>query len=96
MKDRKPVDYIAKRPGEKVTLLDSKFKIDGFKHYNHITRHDLEKLSCHGVVSVPMRINKCIKHYVAGIIDDRTGLCGCSLMGQPNHAVALVGFGDDM
>ena len=40
-----------------------------------------------------MRINKCIKHYVSGIIDDRDGSCGCSSRGGPNHAVALVGFG---
>jgi hypothetical protein len=42
-----------------------------------------------------MKINKCIKHYVSGIIDDRKGHCGCSTKGGPNHAVALVGFGTD-
>ena len=57
--------------------------------------HDLEKLACSGVVAVPMRINKCIKHYVSGIIDDREGQCKCSRKGGPNHAVALVGFGID-
>ena len=69
------------------------FKIDQFKVYNHVTIRDLEKLSCKGVVAVPFRINKCIKHYISGIIDDRDGLCGCSQLGGPNHAVALVGFG---
>lgn len=54
------------------------FGIDGFKAYNHLIQHDLEKLVCQGVVGVPMRINDCIKHYHSGIIDDREGLCGCS------------------
>lgn len=73
----------------------NKFQIDGFKAYNHLIQHDLEKLACKGVVAVPMRINRCIKHYVSGIIDDRKGHCGCSTKGGPNHAVALVGFGID-
>mmetsp|Transcript_34999 Transcript_34999/g.53729 ORF Transcript_34999/g.53729 Transcript_34999/m.53729 type:complete len:96 (+) Transcript_34999:753-1040(+) len=72
------------------------FQIDSFKVYNHITQRDLEKLSCHGVISVPMKINKCIKHYIAGIIDDREGACGCSKIGGTNHAVSLVGFGTDL
>lgn len=58
-------------------------------------KRDMEKLVCHGVVAVPMRINKCIKHYISGIIDDRNGECGCSQVGGPNHAAALVGFGRD-
>lgn len=69
------------------------FQIDSFKVYNHVTKRDLEKLACEGVVAVPFRINRCIKHYISGIIDDRDGLCGCSQIGGPNHAVALVGFG---
>jgi hypothetical protein len=71
-------------------------KIDQFKAYNHLVPRDLEKLVCKGVVGVPMRINKCIKHYISGIIDDRNGACGCSKVGGPNHAVALVGFGTDL
>ena len=58
--------------------LNPKFKIDGYKAFNHLTQRDMEKLSCHGVVGVPLRINSCIKHYVSGIIDDRKGQCGCS------------------
>ena len=50
---------------------------------------------CEGVVAVPMKINKCIKHYISGIIDDRDGLCSCSIIGGPNHAVAIVGYGED-
>ena len=71
------------------------FKPDGYKAYNHLTKKDLEKLSCEGVVAVGMRINLCIKHYQTGIIDDRKGDCGCSHYPGPNHAVALVGFGTD-
>ena len=71
------------------------FQIDGYKAYNHMTRVDLEKLACEGVVAVGMRINKCIKHYISGIIDDRDGSCDCSQFAGPNHAVALVGFGID-
>jgi hypothetical protein len=55
----------------------------------------MEKLLCKGAVGVPMRINKCIKQYISGIIDDRNGDCGCSNTGGPNHAVVLVGFGTD-
>jgi len=79
--------------GEKLAETPALFKIDNFKAYNHVTTRDLEKLSCGGVLAVPLRINRCIKHYIRGIIDDRDGLCGCSNIGGPNHAVALVGFG---
>ena len=72
--------------------LEPAFRIDGYKAYDHILRHDLEKLVCQGAVAVPMKINRCIKPSIAGIIDDSDGLCGCSI-GGPNHAVTLVGFG---
>ena len=74
---------------------DMVFQIDQFKAYNHLLAHDLEKLACKGAVAVPMRINRCIKNYVSGIIDDRNGACDCSTKGGPNHAVLLVGFGTD-
>lgn len=56
----------------------NEFQIDGYKAFNHVTRVDMEKLICEGVVAVGMKINICIKHYISGIIDDRNGECGCS------------------
>ena len=66
-----------------------------YKIYNHIRSRDLEKLVCKGVVAAPLKINKCIKHYISGIIDDSNNYCDCSSSSGPNHAVAIVGFGED-
>ena len=73
------------------------FKIDGFKAYERPTVLDVEKLACQGAVSVSMRINDCIKNYAGGIIydGDENSTCGCSNVGGTNHAVAIVGFGED-
>jgi cathepsin L len=43
---------------------------------------------------VPFTISDCVKNYSSGIISDAEGECGCS--GQKeNHAVTIVGFGQD-
>ena len=60
-----------------------------------MNNRDLSRLVCGGVVTVSMRINNCIKNYESGIIDDREGACGCSWPQMTNHAVAIVGFGED-
>jgi hypothetical protein len=56
---------------------------------------DLEKLVCHGPVTVSIRINDCIKNYKSGIISDNNGQCGCSYPEMTNHAVNIVGWGQD-
>jgi hypothetical protein len=63
--------------------------------YENMNNADLERLVCHGVISVSMRINDCIKNYKGGIITDKDGVCGCSKQASTNHAVAIVGFGRD-
>lgn len=73
-----PKDDLYDDWGNKMPVTPTLFQIDNFKVYNHLTVRDLEKLNCAGVVAVPFRINRCIKHYISGIIDDRDGLCGCS------------------
>jgi hypothetical protein len=56
----------------------------------------MEKLVCHGTVSVSIRINDCIKNYKSGVIYDGDGKCGCSKVKSGNHAVSIVGFGTDV
>jgi hypothetical protein len=72
------------------------FKTGGFKAYERVTNTDLEKLVCQGTVSVSIRINNCLKSYKSGILYDGDGKCGCtSTVGGTNHAVAIVGFGEE-
>ena len=75
---------------------DVVFKIDHYKVYNYMNNRDLERLVCQGAVSAAIRINNCIKSYQSGIIDDRDGKCGCSHPESTNHAVTLVGYGEDV
>ena len=74
---------------------DKLYQIDHYKVYENLNNADLEKLVCHGVVSVSIRINDCIKSYKKGIITDKNNVCGCSKLTSTNHAVAIVGFGRD-
>lgn len=75
---------------------DMVFQINTFKAYEEPSNADIEKLVCQGVVSVSFRINDCIKNYKSGIIfDGANSTCGCSRVGGTNHAVAIVGFGED-
>lgn len=75
---------------------DMLFKIDAFKAYERMNNADLEKLVCQGAVSVSIRINNCIKNYKSGILHDEDGKCGCTFYGGgTNHAVAIVGFGEE-
>jgi hypothetical protein len=43
-----------------------------------MNNEDLERLACHGVVSVGIRINDCTKNYVSGIMYDGDDSCGCT------------------
>mmetsp|Transcript_55840 Transcript_55840/g.76959 ORF Transcript_55840/g.76959 Transcript_55840/m.76959 type:complete len:97 (+) Transcript_55840:872-1162(+) len=40
-------------------------------------------------------MNDCIKNYESGIITDTNGECGCSHTRGTNHAVTIVGVGQD-
>ena len=69
---------------------------EDFKAYEAVSNREMEKLVCHGTVSVSIRINDCIKNYKSGIIYDGDGKCGCSRVKSGNHAVSIVGFGTDI
>ena len=55
----------------------------------------MRRLVCLGAVSVPFFMNDCIKNYESGILTDNNNECGCSKDLGINHAVAIVGFGQD-
>ena len=42
---------------------DKVYWIDHYKVYEYMTNKDLEKLVCHGTISVSIRINDCLKNY---------------------------------
>lgn len=65
-----------------------------FKIFEQLRNDDLKKLTCQGAVSIYFYINDCIKNYSDGIITDFENECGCSGKGA-NHAVTIVGFGQD-
>lgn len=46
-------------------------------------------------MSVAFYINDCIKQYAGGIITDTHNECGCTKPKSTNHAVTIVGFGQD-
>jgi len=63
--------------------------------FSRVLNSDMKSLVCQGAVSVPFYINDCIKSYKSGIISDNNGECGCSKDLTFNHAVTIVGFGQD-
>lgn len=72
------------------------FQIGSFKGYELPLTSDIEKLVCLGSVAVSIRINDCIKNYKSGIITEGPKMaCGCSSIGGTNHAVAIVGYGEE-
>lgn len=56
----------------------------------------MKTLVCQGAVSIPFYINDCIKNYSGGIITDHKNECGCSQLQSFNHAVTVVGLGQDV
>lgn len=69
--------------------------ITDFKVFQRITNEDMKHLVCQGAVSVPFYINDCIKNYTGGIITDSYNECGCTKPQTFNHAVTVVGYGQD-
>lgn len=65
-----------------------------FKMFEQVRNDDLKKLTCQGAISTYFYINDCIKNYSGGIITDFEEECDCSGKGA-NHAVTIVGFGQD-
>lgn len=70
-------------------------EIGDFKVFQRINNTDLKHLVCLGAVSVPFYINDCIKNYASGIITDTHNECGCTRPETWNHAVTIVGYGQD-
>jgi hypothetical protein len=69
--------------------------ISDFKVFMQVRNEDMKHLLCQGAVSVPFYINDCIKNYSGGIITDTFNECGCTERETFNHAVTVVGFGQD-
>ena len=44
---------------------------------------------------MPFFMNDCIKNYKSGILTDANDECGCTKTLSINHAVTIVGFGQD-
>ena len=71
------------------------YELEEFKLFERVVNTDMKTLVCQGAISVPFYVNDCIKNYASGIITDNHGECGCSKSLSFNHAVTVVGFGQD-